>query len=149
MIVWHFEAVLHSGVKLCQLEAVIYAVPEVALFLLYVHLTIGYRKCRIDSRVVRKYHRKASDRQIRRPDFTMEKVKTLTAFALYNLLVFTAAVIKVLLYYHVTDQRDYPVMAALCIFIVVGITALHLLKYRYIMIIYLMTVTTALALTIG
>ena len=79
----------------------------------------------------------------------MAKVKTLTAFALYNLLVFTAAVIKVLLYYHVTDQRDYPVMAALCIFIVVGITALHLLKYRYIMIIYLMTVTTALALTIG
>ena len=60
-----------------------------------------------------------------------------------------APVIKVLLYYHVTDQRDYPVMAALCIFIVVGITALHLLKYRYIMIIYLMTVTTALALTIG
>ena len=44
MIVWQFEAVLHSGVKLCQLEAVIYAVPEVALFLLYVHLTIGYRK---------------------------------------------------------------------------------------------------------
>ncbi len=44
LIVWHFEAVLRSGVKLCQLEAVIYAVPEVALFLLYVHLTIGYRK---------------------------------------------------------------------------------------------------------
>lgn len=42
LIVFHFVSVLWSTRKLCMLEAFIYAVPEVAFFILYVHLTIGY-----------------------------------------------------------------------------------------------------------
>lgn len=42
LIVVHFVSVLWLERKLWLLEAFAYAVPEVAVFILYVHLTIGY-----------------------------------------------------------------------------------------------------------
>lgn len=42
LIVAHFASVIWLERKLWLLEAFIYAVPEVAVFILYVHLTIGY-----------------------------------------------------------------------------------------------------------
>ena len=163
LIVFHFVSVLWSARKLCMLEAFIYAAPEVALFLLYVHLTIRYT-------IDKKYAVYPSwglpvtlisialgklSGLLYSINYLMEQlmkhVNIIVIFALYGILIFTASFLKSLL----TTCRDvigmhyWCIVLALCVFMIILLVLLHRINHKDIIIFDAMAILSAIALCLA